>query len=371
MSSELGQLFFVGLSGPQLTAEEKRFIIDHNIGGVILFGRNVIDPKQVSDLCREIQELRHHQVDRAPLFISIDMEGGRVHRFKPPFTKWPAVAKLGEVDNPTMSFHFANMMGQEMSAVGVNLDFAPSVDILTNPKNQVIGDRAVSSDPLMVEKHTSALVRGYLKAGIITCAKHFPGHGNTLLDSHEDLPIETETTLDQLMSRELVPFRKAFRSRVDLVLSAHIRFPQVDPEWPATLSEIFLKQILREQLKFRGLVITDDLGMGALVKHYSHEEIAVRALEAGVDLLLYCNQPEVPPLAWEAVLKAQSTGRLSKDELLAKARRVLDFKRARLTAPDPKPWDEVKDLIGHPKHLELAEALKEGRNLTNLAQSPE
>lgn len=356
MSSLIGQLCFIGISGKSLTSEERGFIVENDIGGVILFGRNVADPKQVRDLCAEIQSLRHEQADKSPLFIGIDMEGGRVHRLKSPFTVWPPVARLGELDNATVSYHFAQMMGTELRSVGINLNFAPSVDVLTNPENKVIGDRAIGSDVALVERHASALVRGYLKSNVLSCAKHFPGHGNTLVDSHEDLPVEN-VDRKRLESLELLPFKRAIRARVDMILTAHIRFPLIDPVWPATLSEVFLKDILRNDLKYRGLVVTDDLGMGALVKHHSHEEIAVRALTAGVDLLLYCNEPSVPPLALDAIHSALAQGQLSRAELEEKHRRVMALKAERLKDPDPYPLDQVLEIIGRDEHQRVATAV--------------
>lgn len=355
----IGQHFFIGISGHALTADEKNFIVENNIGGVCLFGRNVADPKQVHELCYEIQSLRHKQAEKAPLFIGIDMEGGRVHRLKAPFTVWPAVKKLGDLDAPTVSFHFANRMGQELKAVGINLDFAPCVDIFTNPANTVIGDRSLSSDPEEVAKHASALVRGYIKSGIVTCAKHFPGHGNTLVDSHEDLPVEN-ADLARLEAVELIPFRRAVKARVDMIMTSHIKFPLIDPEWPATLSEIFIKKMIREDLRYRGVIVTDDLGMKAMTKHYGIEEVPVRALQAGVDLLLYCNDPEVPPQAVEAVLSATAQGVLSKEQLEMSYRRIMDLKKAKLTQPDPIPLNEALSLIGNPEHLKIAAAISRG-----------
>lgn len=360
MKHVIGQHFFIGISGHSLTKEEKDFIVENNIGGICLFGRNVADPKQVRDLCAEIQSLRHLQADKAPLFISIDMEGGRVHRLKAPFTIWPPLRKLGDMDAPTLSFHFANRMGLEMKAVGINMDFAPCIDVFTNPANTVIGDRSISSDPEMVAKHASALVRGYIKAEVITCAKHFPGHGNTIVDSHEDLPIEN-VDLQRLESCELIPFRKTFKSRVDMVMTSHIKFPKIDPEWPVTLSEIFVKKMIREEFRYRGLIVTDDLGMKAMTKHYGINEVPVRALQAGVDLLLYCNDPEVPPQAVEAVLEATAQGTLSKEQLLDSHRRILDFKKAKIPHPDPLPLEEVLKIVGHPEHLKIATAVKNGQ----------
>ncbi len=356
----IGQHMFIGISGHALTADEKKFIVEHNIGGVCLFGRNVADPKQVHDLCSEIQSLRHKQVDKAPLFIGIDMEGGRVHRLKPPFTVWPALRKLGDLDAPTVSFHFANRMGQELRAVGINLDFAPCVDIFTNPANSVIGDRSISSDPEMVAKHASALVRGYIKAEIITCAKHFPGHGNTLVDSHEDLPIESADK-DRLDACELIPFKKAFKSRVDMVMTSHIKFPNIDPDWPVTLSETFVQKIIREECRYRGLIITDDLGMKAMTKHYGINEVPVRALKAGVDLLLYCNDPEVPPQAYDAVLEAVAQGSLQRENLEESYNRIMEFKKIKIPNPDPMPLSEAIKIVGHPEHLKIASAIAHGQ----------
>lgn len=359
MNKLIGQHLFTGIQGLSLLNDEKKFIVDNNVGGVVLFARNVADPKQVRDLCTEIQSLRHRQADRAPIFIGIDMEGGRVHRLKSPFTVWPPLAQLGKIDNPTVSFHFSNRMGQELRAVGINLDFAPDLDVFTNPKNAVIGDRAISSDVSIVEKHASALVRGFIKAGVLSCAKHYPGHGNTVIDSHVDLPVEN---LDRnaLEKRELIPFRKSFRSRVDMVMAAHIMFPKIDPKWPATLSEIFLKNLLRNTYRYRGLVITDDLGMGALVKHFSRQEIAVRALEAGADLLLYCNELDAPPAAIETITKSIESGRLKKAHLEASKTRILEVKKDRLTDPDPLPLDEMLKVVGSADHLRIAATIAKG-----------
>ena len=353
----VGQLTLIGVSGHTLTNDEKKFIVENNISGVVLFGRNVSEPKQIRDLCAEIQSLRHKMYDRAPLFIGIDMEGGRVHRLKKPFTQWPALKNIGDLDAPTVAFHFAHRMGIELMSVGINLDFAPCVDIFTNPQNIIIGDRAISSDPHQVEKMASALVRGYIKSGILSCAKHFPGHGHTLIDSHEELPIE-EATIERLHEIELVPFKKALRSRVDMVMTAHILFKNVDPKWPVTLSPLFLKQMIRDELKYHGLIITDDLDMKAMAKHYDKAEIPVRALEAGADLLLYCNEPDSPPIAIESVSNAVGLGRLSRAELESIHRKVLDVKKIKLLSPDPRPIDDAMTVIGCAEHMYLADCIR-------------
>jgi len=353
----IGQHMLIGVSGHTLTEFEKRFIVENNISGVVLFGRNVSTPEQVRDLCAEIQSLRHKMASKAPLFIGIDMEGGRVHRLKAPFTQWPPLKTVGDLDAPTIAFHFAHRMGLELMAVGINLDFAPCVDVFTNPLNTVIGDRAVSSDPHQVEKMASALVRGYIKSGILSCAKHFPGHGHTVIDSHEELPVE-EADLKRLHEVELVPFKKALRSRVDMVMTAHILFKSVDKDWPVTMSEFFLKKMLRDELKYKGLVITDDLDMKAMAKHYDKGFIPVRALQAGADLLLYCNEPASPPVAIESIMDAVAQGQYSKAELEYTLSRILDVKKIKMLNPDPKPIAEAMEIVGHPDHQYLADCLR-------------
>lgn len=365
--ASIGQHLFIGISGHSLTSEEKKFIVENNIGGICLFGRNVSEPKQVRDLCAEIQSLRYQQADKAPLFISIDMEGGRVHRLKAPFTVWPAVRKLGDLDAPAASFAFANCMGKELRAVGINLDFAPCVDVFTNPANTVIGDRAVSENPEKVAKHASALIRGYMKSGVITCAKHFPGHGNTIIDSHLDLPIE-DVDLEHLKKRELIPFKQSMRSKVDMVMTSHIKFPKIDNEWPVTLSETFIQKIIRNEMKYDGFVITDDLGMKAMANYFGAEHIPVRAVQAGAELLLYCNEPETPPKAIEALIKAYETGAVIPAVFKKNHQKIIGFKENKLSEPDPLPLHSVLQIIGNPEHKELASAILKGEMPAGLFQ---
>lgn len=356
---KIGQLLIIGIRGKTLTQDEAEFIIKNNIGGVVLFARNIESPEQVHQLCGQLQATRHKTRDKLPLFIGIDQEGGRVARLKSGFTQWPPMAKIGQLDSTSVAFKVAMCMGLEMRSVGVNLDFAPCVDVFTNPKNTVIGDRALSSDPEQVAKLASALVRGFIKSGVIPCAKHFPGHGNTLIDSHEDLPVE-ESDYEHLKNVELVPFKKVFRARLDMVMTAHIKFPKVDPQYPVTLSETFIKKILREDLRFRQLVITDDLDMGALAKHFTVPEIAVRALEAGNDILLYCNKFDHPQIALEAISKALKDHRLSAKQIDESYNRVVALKKDVLQNPDPVDFAKASAIIAHADHDRLSKAVTAG-----------
>lgn len=359
MRQQIGQQIIIGIQGLTLSRDEADFIVKNNIGGVILFKRNVESPQQIYELTREIQSLRPRMADKAPLFISIDEEGGRVRRLQPPFTQWPPAAALGKIDSTSVAFRFAQAMGEELRAVGINLDYAPCIDILTNPRNTVIGDRALGTTAEAVARLGSALVRGYIKSGVIPCAKHFPGHGNTLLDSHEALPIE-DKTLEELEQCEFEPFKKAFRARIDLVMAAHIKFPKIDPDWPASLSEIFLRKILRERLRYRNLVITDDLDMKALTLNYDKGTIAVRALAAGANILLYCNEPDSPPTALEAIERALKEKTLDAAIVAENRKRILELKKEALSAVDLPSPQEMSRIVGHPDHLRLAKAIADG-----------
>lgn len=358
MSSFIGQHLFIGINGTTLAKDEADFILRANIGGVILFARNVESPLQVRELCLQIQSLRHRMPDKAPLFIGVDNEGGRVMRLKAPFTEWPAQAAVGKIESTSVAFKLASTMAEELRAVGINVNFAPCADVLTNPSNPAIGDRAFASDPEVVAKLASAAVRGFIKGGVLPCAKHFPGHGNTSVDSHLELPIESRT-LEQLREVEFTPFKKAMRARLDLLMTAHILFKNVDPEWPASLSETF-GRILREELRYRGLVITDDLGMKAVSSKWSVGEVAVRALQAGSDLLCYCNEPESPPAAVEAIERAMAAKSLDTSSVEAGAKRILQLKKAKLAHPEPLAPDEIGKIVGHPDHMRLAKAIAAG-----------
>jgi beta-N-acetylhexosaminidase len=355
----IGQHLIIGISGLKLTEDEKKFIVQNNIGGICLFSRNVANIEQIMSLCSEIQALRKEMASKSPLFIGIDMEGGRVARLKTPFTQWPPLKKIGDLDSPTVAFNFSYSMGLELKAVGINLDFAPCIDILTNPENKVIGDRSLSSDPEVVAKLGSAIIRGFMKSEVVSCVKHFPGHGNTLIDSHEDLPVETMDR-ERLTSIELEPFKKAFRSRVEMVMSAHIKFPNIDPQWPATLSEIFLKQLMRDELRYRGLIITDDLDMKAMVKHYPKDVIPVRALQAGADILLYCNEPESPRIALEAIENAVKNGGLTRLQLEESYERIVETKFEKIPFPEPLSFQKASSIVGNADHFRLSQAIARG-----------
>lgn len=353
----VGQHFLIGVQGTSLLAEEKKFIVENQIAGVTLFARNLSsDPRQIYDLCAELHSLQKQFADRQPLLIGIDMEGGRVLRLKSPFTPWPALRRLGQRDSLDLSRRFAKAMGEELHAVGINLDYAPCADVFTNPENQVIGDRALSSDAHHVAKHVKTLIAGYLDAGVIPCAKHFPGHGDTLIDSHFDLPVE-KTELSVLRQREFLPFVASIAASVPMIMTAHIRFDDVDREMPVTISQRWISEILRREMSYGGMIITDDLDMKALAAKFEPKSLPGLSLRAGCDLLLYCNEPGSPPAAIEAVFEELSRGDLRADQLELSYRRITDFKSRHLSNWRMPNWQEASHQIGSATHMSILDEI--------------
>lgn len=282
----LAQLFIVGLAGTSLTEREESFIKETNPGGVILFKNNYENPAQLAELSNKIQSLKSTH----PFFISADQEGGRVQRFKEPFTVFPPMYEIAKLNSPKLCYEVHKTIAKELIACGINLNFSPCCDVLFNEKNTVIGDRSFGENPVEVEKYVSAAIRGLQTHGVISVAKHFPGHGSTIKDSHYDLPF-IDATVDEIIEKELQPFKKASRSRVVGMMMAHLQIDSIDESAPTSLSKkayVFL----REQLKFQGLIITDDMEMGAISKNQGIPEACCQALIAGADLICIRNFDE-------------------------------------------------------------------------------
>lgn len=326
--NELGQLIITGVEGKSLTSDEKEFIEKNNIGGVILFKHNYDNPAQLAELVNEIQTLR----DEYPLFISVDQEGGRVMRFKTHFTQFPSMNEIGKKDSPKLTFEVHQILAQELSHCGINLDFSPCADVWTNENNKVIGDRAFSNDPVEVEKHVSAAIRGLHSENVLACAKHFPGHGNTLKDSHFDLPF-VKKSLAELREVEFVPFYKASKARVEFMMMAHLVVDAIDKELPCTLSSKAYS-FLRQELKYKNLIITDDMEMKAIEDNYSTEKSAVMAINAGADILIYRSSQKAM-IAFEALSKAVGVQEIKRSTIDDRVKRINRCKKTFLKEYNP------------------------------------
>jgi beta-N-acetylhexosaminidase len=320
----IGRVLMVGIPGPALD-DETRWVLERlAVGGVILFRRNIGTLEQLVALIEAL-----HRLPSRPL-VAIDHEGGRVLRLSEPFTKFPPMAVVGATCNAELAHRVGEAMGVELSAVGFDLNFAPVLDVHSNPRNPVIGDRAFSSDPVWVATMGIALMEGLRDGGVIACGKHFPGHGDTEADSHLAMPVvrRDRAGLDAI---ELVPFRAAIGAGISLLMTAHVLYPALDAERPATLSPAILGDLLRAELGFSGVIASDDLEMRAISGHHEIGDAAVQTLTAGADLLLLCADLANAESAATAIEQAVTQRRLDESRLRDAAARVAGIVRPRRT----------------------------------------
>jgi beta-N-acetylhexosaminidase len=349
---QAGQLAIAGFAGHSVPADLVRLAKEFDLGGIILFARNVESPEQVAEVARQAQSL----AKELPLWVSVDQEGGRVARLRSPFTVWPPMSTLGRSGDERLAARFARSLAAELKAVGINLDYTPVLDILTNPKNPAIGDRALAERPEEVARLGTAIIEALQGEGIAACGKHFPGHGDTSSDSHFELPL-IEHSPDRLDAVELVPFAAAIRAGVACIMTAHILAPALDEQNPGTLSPAIVEGLLKTKLGFGGAVMTDDIEMKAISARYTTAQATVRAIAAGCDVVLMCGASQEPQFeALEAVVHAVEDGAIPlrrAEDALDRHRRV---KERFLAAPRPRPLDSraLRTLLGRDEHQAVA-----------------
>jgi beta-N-acetylhexosaminidase len=340
-----GQRLVIGIAGTSISQEERALIREIQPAGFVLFKRNVEEPAQVRELNRELTSL----VDPSrPPILSADQEGGRVQRVRDPATVWPPMRHVGRAGGLTAQISEA--MAKELRAMGFNLNFAPVADVDSNPKNPVIGDRSFSASPREVAEHVTAFIKAHQKQGVVACAKHFPGHGDTSVDSHLDLP-KVEREEPDLREVELAPFRAAVEAKVGSVMTAHVIFCAFDEELPATLSPRVLKRLLRDEMGYDGVVFSDDLEMKAVHGRWPIEDIVRKGSEAGVDVFLACKEPELQLAAFEALVRDQQERPAYAKRARTAAKRVMAMRE--------RFWKKVRapiglDVIGCAEHKILA-----------------
>ena len=337
VEQKVSQLLVAGIDGLEPGEDGEQAVADYQVGGVILFGRNVESAEQLTALTNGLKELNG---DYVPLFLSVDQEGGRVDRMPPEVADLPAAYQFGQIADPDQRMDACFALGQALAAqcaaFGFNLDFAPVMDIWSNPDNTVIGDRAFGSDLESATYAANETAWGILSGGVIAAAKHFPGHGDTAVDSHYGLPV-VDKSVEELLAFELVPFRQAIEntcvygayagdSAIPVMMVSHILMTAIDPDHPASLSEPVVTGLLREELGFDGVVCTDDLTMAAVSDSCGMGEAAVLAVEAGCDLLLVCHEADNLTAARDALLEAVDSGRISAERLDESVYRILSLK---------------------------------------------
>jgi beta-N-acetylhexosaminidase len=368
---EVLERFLLGFAGTSLP-DWLAHLLSAGLAGVAIYPRNYANPEELRALTEAIRTAAGR-----PVLIGIDQEGGTRFALPPPFTQWPSPTELGrldaadsgEVDSGHMEVrsdvHFntgeyftvriARAIARELRGVGINLDFAPMLDLATNPDSPVTADRSFGSDPGRVAAFGTSFLRGLADEGVFGCAKHFPGHGDGAIDPHFDLP-SFAGTAERLAQHELVPFAAAIEAGAELVMTAHILLSRIDPNRPASLSQRVIEGLLRRELHFDGVILADDLGMGAISRRYGHAESVVKTLEAGTDIAMLCHNDAAVPVAIEAVAESAEGGRFDPAQWAAGRARIARL-RAKISATEKVALP--LEVIGCEEHLRLAAEVRE------------
>ena len=326
LKEKIGQMIMTGFPKAQVTPELADLIENDKIGNIILFEYNQQNIPQLRELCLDI----HRRIEKStghPAFIGVDQEGGVVTRLPKEASNIPGAMLIGATARPEYAYQAGLITGNELKAFGINLNFAPVMDVNSNPDNPVIGVRSYSSDPEMVKEFGINMQKGLLEEGVMATAKHFPGHGDTAVDSHLGLPV-IDKDLDQLMKEELIPFKAAIAEGVPCIMSSHILFPKIEKEkTPATMSKAILTELLRDKLGFKGLIITDCLEMGAIKDFYGTPVAAVEAIKAGAQILCISHTPSVVKESIEKIEAAVKAGDIPMKLIDAAVANILKYKK--------------------------------------------
>lgn len=351
---KIGQLFMVGFLGTSVTPDLAAFLKDYKPGGVILFSRNLESIEQIVQLTNDLQQCS----PKSPLLISIDQEGGRVSRLPQGFTIFPPCEVIGQCHSGELAYAAASTIAKELKTVGINMNMAPVLDVNSNPDNPVIGDRAFSSSADTVGEMGLVTAAGLQDAKVVACGKHFPGHGDTNADSHKELP-EVDAPRERLEAVEFPPFRRAAAAGIATMMTAHVLYRALDDQLPATLSPAIITRLLREQMGYDGVVLTDDLEMHAIVDHYGPGDAAVRAVLAGCDVLLICKERDREVAAFEAVEKAVASGTIDMARLDQSVARIQRVKQRYLLPYRPAVISDAKLIAGCRTHQALLQSIRQ------------
>jgi len=351
VSAEVLEKLIVGFHGRQLP-RELCDLLGQGLGGVVLFPRNFSDAAELQSLTAEIKRAASQ-----PVLIGIDQEGGTRFSLPAPFTQWVSPEELGKLDDEELVQTQAAALARELRSAGCNLDFAPMLDLHLHPNSPVTLGRSFGGDPQRVARWGAAFARGLAGEGILACAKHFPGHGDATVDPHLDSPV-FRGDLKRLMSTELVPFMELISARVPMIMTAHIFLPEIDAEFPASLSRKILREILRHA-GFDGVILADDLAMGAIAKVRAPWESAVLTFQAGSDMALICHDWNLVAPAIERLSSARHQGKFAQDEWEASHRRIERLRQKLRSAKEPLP---AQGVVGCAEHRAIVEKIRSQLN---------
>ncbi len=349
LEEKIGQMIIAGIEhkpGDKIAT----LITEDHISGIIIFKHNYNTAEDLVNLTNKIKAW--NKDNPLPLFISMDHEGGRVFNLPEPATHFPNINKLGRLNSKELAFKTAQAIGSELKAMGINLNFAPVLDVNSNPDNPIIGTRSFSSNPKKVAELGIAMSAGFKEANIIPTIKHFPGHGDTKIDSHLNLP-SLNYNFNRLKEVELSPFKQAIEAGSELVMVGHIKLNQIDSKFPATLSPKIITNILKEDLNFKGVVITDAMEMGALTKNFSDKEAIINAIKAGNDILLYTLGDERPFDAIKIIKEAVKGGEISEERIDKSVQKIIALKEKYKLKDKKIDYNKAIKVLNNPEHKVL------------------
>ncbi len=354
LERKLSQMFMLGIPGTKLVQGVDEFVREYQPGGVIFYKHNYETPVLIAKFTSALQNIMQES-SNLPMFLAVDQEGGAAQTLGKPFTHFPEAALLGEIDSPKLAFDVANVVAKELTAVGINLNFWPLCDIHTRPNNPIIGQRAFGTNEEIVSKISSGIVRGFIKNGMVASVKHFPGHSDTTVDSHKSLPI-VDKTWGELEKREIKPFSRAIRAKVDILMMAHILNPKIDAIYPASLSFTTVSQHLRKDLRFSRIVIADDMQMEAITQNFNEEDVVALAINAGCDILTYRDMKQAKK-AIDIARKHLKEERISEKRINESFKRIEEVKKRVLAQSPAVDIEEVDRIIGCDEHKVVLEAV--------------
>ncbi|HEX6922550.1 MAG TPA: beta-N-acetylhexosaminidase, partial [Bacillales bacterium] len=326
LDEKIGQLVMVGVDGTQPGPQARTLIQDYHVGGIILYGKNIQTTSQTVKLLNQLKKINDDAGNPLPLFLSVDQEGGRVERLPNSIAELPSQGKVGKVNDPELSRRIGQMLGMELSAFGFNMDFAPVLDVVRDPETSVIGDRSFGSDPNLVSELGVSEMKGIASQDVIPVVKHFPGYGEASTNAHTGLPV-AKVGMKRLKSIDWIPYKKAIANGADAVMVTHILLPNLNTDYPASMSQKVITGMLRDELGFDGVVITDDMTMGAIKKNYDLDRAAVRAVKAGADIVLVAFNHDQQISVLHALKQAVKKGEITKKQLNQSVARILRLKR--------------------------------------------
>ncbi|KRE74608.1 beta-N-acetylhexosaminidase [Paenibacillus sp. Soil750] len=339
LDEKLGQMIIAGIDDYSMNEEARKLIATYHVGGIILYKPNVKDTNQLVSLVNDLKKT--NTVNKLPLWLGVDEEGGRVTRLPDEISKTPTSQTIGKSGKTELAHSIGQLLGKELNAYGLNMDFAPDLDINSNPKNPVIGDRSFGANAALVSSFGIPMMNGIQEMKVVPVVKHFPGHGDTAVDSHIGLPV-VQNDLARLRKLELIPFADAIKHQADAIMVAHILLPKIDTKYPASMSKTIMTDLLRKELGFKGLIMTDDMTMGAIAENYEMGEAAVKSVLAGSNVVMVGHDPQKAITVINSLRTAVQAGRIPLDTIDQSVQQVYKLKMKYklqdqpVTVPDPK-----------------------------------